>query len=122
MIALASGCSLARSTLAASLSGSNSPKRFPEEKDVTRGLPSGNFIGEALNGGAAALRLANHGDDLCEQSFTAHAFRTHDEGTGSVYGCPDHASAFDLFDGNGFAGDHGLIDGTVAFENDTVDR
>ena len=83
--------------------------------------PGGDAIGEALNGSAAALRLADHLHDSRQQGFGADALGAHDERSGRVDGCADHLAAGRFFDGNGFAGDHRLVDRTAAFEHDAID-
>ena len=84
--------------------------------------PGGDAIGEALNGSAAALRLADDLHDSRQQRFGADALGAHDERSGRVDGGADDLAAGRFFDGNGFAGDHGLVDRTAAFEHDAVDR
>src|SRR5207248_1668502 len=37
-----------------------------------------------------------------------------------VHRATDHASALSFFEGHRFTGDHGFIDGTAAFEDDSV--
>ena len=51
--------------------------------------PFGDAIGEALDGSAAALRLADELHDAGQQGFAADALGAHDERAGAVDGCAD---------------------------------
>ena len=55
--------------------------------------PCGDAIGEALDGGAAALGLSDQLDDAREQGFGADALGSHDEGSGAVDGGADDFAA-----------------------------
>ena len=83
--------------------------------------PGGDAIGEALDGSAAALGLADQLDDSREQSFGADALGAHDERSGGVDGGADDFAVGFFFDGDRFAGDHRFVDGAAAFEDDAID-
>ena len=61
-------------------------------------------IRELLDRSAAALRLANHADDLREQRFIADALGAHDEGAGAVYCAASDAASFRFLDGDWLSG------------------
>ena len=73
-------------------------------------------------GARDALRFAYHLDDLRQQRIGADSFRFHHEASGSVDGAADYLGVGGLLDRNGFAADHGLIDGAAAFDHDSVRR
>ena len=89
---------------------------------MTVGTKDGrDFIGESLNGCAAALRFADHLDDLREQRFAADALGAHEQRAGAVHGRADDASTGLLLNGNRFAGDHRFIDGAGTFDDAAID-
>ena len=102
------------------------PKQRPREKSDYRDRnhdgdkPFCYAIGESLDGSAAALRLADELHDARQQRLAAHALGAHDERAGAVDGCSDHFAVRRLFDRHGFAGDHGLVDGAAAFEENAI--
>ena len=53
----------------------------------------GDHVGQALDRRAAALRFADHADDLREQRLAADALGAHDEAAGAVDGAADDAVA-----------------------------
>ena len=61
-------------------------------------------IGELLDGSAAALRFADHADDLREQRFAADALGAHDKGAGAIYGAAGDAASVRFLDGDRLAG------------------
>ena len=82
----------------------------------------GDFIGQALNRCAAALRLRDHLDDLREHGFAADTLRFDDNAAGLIDGAAGHAITAALLDRHWLAGDHRLIDAGFAFEHSPVHR
>jgi len=82
----------------------------------------GDDVGEALDGRAAPLRLAHHADDLREQGLTPHPLRPHDEAAGRVECAARHPRPRRLLGRDGLAGQHRLVDGAPALDDDAVDR
>ena len=82
----------------------------------------GDLVGEALDGGAGALGLRDHLDDLGEQGVGADALGLHDERSGGVESASGEGGADGLLDRDRLASNHGLIDRGAAFEDDAVDR
>ena len=99
----------------------------PREESDNRGCdhgghePFGHAVGEALDGSTAALGLADELHDARQQGFAADALGFHDEGAGAVDGGTDDFAVRGFFDRHGFAGDHGLVNRTAAFEQDAID-
>ena len=83
---------------------------------------AGHDIGKSLNRCAAPLRLADHRNNLRQESVFPDTVRSHDEGAGFVNRSADDAVARGFFDRNGFPGDHGFINGTLAFDGHAVHR
>src|SRR5262249_9661185 len=79
-------------------------------------------IREPLNRSTASLRLSHHRDDLGKKSFASNAFRTDHHCATPVDRSSDDSSAGRLFDWNRLTRDHRLVDRTVAFEYDAIDR
>src|ERR1017187_8168051 len=59
--------------------------------------PSRNFVGQALNRCAAALRIAHHLHDLRQQRFAAHALGAHQQPSGTIHRGADNLVASALF-------------------------
>ncbi len=59
--------------------------------------------------------------DLGEKGVRADALGAHDEAAGAVDGAAGDLGRDIFLDRDGFAADHGLIDGAVAFEDDAID-
>src|SRR5438034_8998765 len=99
----------------------------PNQESDDRGSDDGrNKVGrhtvrKALNRSAASLRLAHHSDDLSEKRVASDALRAHYKRARAVDGSTNHTVAADLFHWHGFAGQHGLVDRAVSFENLPVD-
>src|ERR1039458_1589906 len=96
-----------------------------EERDDCDGYhdrdePFCHAVGEALDGSAAALRLAYELNNAGQQGFGADALGAHHEGTGAIDGCADHFAIGGFLNRHGFAGDHRLVDRAAAFEQDAV--
>ena len=91
-------------------------------RDHGRNKPAGNFVRQPLDGGAGALRLADHLHDLRQHGFAAHAFGAHHETSVAVDGCADHARGRCLPHGKGFARDHGLVHGARSVQHNAIDR
>ena len=62
--------------------------------------PAGNLIGEALDRGAAALRLRHHLDDLRQHGVAADFVGAHDESAAFVHRSADDPVADRLADGH----------------------
>ena len=90
--------------------------------DYRRHKISGSNIGQPLNRRAAALRLAHHVDDLRQQCVSADALGTHQQAACAVHGRTDQSCTRSLFHWNGFAGDHGLVQRTCAFQYYSIYR
>jgi hypothetical protein len=92
------------------------PRKSHAMKVITAAATTGGHepfryaVGEALDGSAAALGLADELHDAGQQRFAADAFGAHDEGAGAVDGGADDFAVGRFFDRHGFAGDHGLVD------------
>ena len=60
---------------------------------------------------------------ICDSSVSAPTFSaSHDEAAAAVQRAADHLVAGILFDRQGFAGHHRLVDGAAALQHDPVDR
>ncbi len=79
-------------------------------------------VGEALDRGARALRLGNHGDDAREGGLGAGAVDLHVEAAGGVLRAAGDAVAFVLLDRDRLAGDERLVDRASAVDDDAIDR
>src|SRR5262249_31591338 len=79
-------------------------------------------ICQALNRSPRSLRFADHPHDLGKHRVGADSFRPENKTTGSIDGPACHFGAGRFLDRNGLARDHGFVDGTLAFENLTIDR
>ena len=79
-------------------------------------------VGEALDRGARALRLGNHGDDAGEGGLGAGAVDLHVEAAGGVLRAAGDAVAFVLLDRDRLAGDERLVDRASAVDDDAIDR
>ena len=79
-------------------------------------------VGQALDGGLAALGPTDHLDDPGEGGLAAHPGRPEDERAGRVEGGPDDLVADRPVDRDGLAGDHRLVDRRSALDDDPVDR
>ena len=84
--------------------------------------PRGDPIRELLDRCAAALRLGDHRDDLCEQRVAADPARLEDEPTGRVQRAAGDGRADRLLDRHRLAGDHRFVDAAAALDDDAVDR
>src|ERR1019366_8093811 len=96
-------------------------ERHYRNRDHGRNEPTGNFVRQALDGGAGALCLAYHLHDLRQHGFAADAFGSHDERSVAVHGCADYMRGRRLLYGDGFARDHGLVHYARAIEHDAID-
>ena len=86
-----------------------------------RNEPGRDFVGEPLDRRAAALRLADHLDDLRQQRLAAtRSARMMNEPV-PLTRRADDAVARRLLDRDRFAGDHRFVDGAAAFEDHAVD-
>jgi len=68
------------------------------------------------------LRLAHHLHDLREECVRANSLGPHYKASGPIHGAACDLGRYVLLDGDRLAADHRLIDGTVAFEHDAIDR
>ena len=64
------------------------------------------FVGEALGGGAGALRPLHQPDDLGDGRRAAHFRRLDADGARCVHGASEHGVAGALLDRNALAGEH----------------
>ena len=80
----------------------------------------GHHVGQALDGGAAALGFADQADDVGQQRLAAHALGPHDEAAGAVDGAAGDVVALDFLHRDGFARDHGLVHRAVAVQDHAV--
>ena len=76
--------------------------------------PGSQAVGEFLDGGARAFGLLDSIDDPAEDRVAAEPLGADLEHAGVVGGAREDRRARQLFDGRGFAGDAGLIDGGAA--------
>ena len=83
---------------------------------------SGNHVGQALDRRARTLCLAHHVHDLSEQRIGADALGAHQQAAGTVHRGADQARARSLFHRDGFAGHHGFIQRTGAFQYHAIHR
>ena len=90
--------------------------------DHGRHETTGNHIGKFLDRRAAALGLCDHGDDPAQHRIGADALGADDQRARPIQCGACDAVAFGLFDRNGFAGNHRLVDRGMPFFDDTVDR
>ena len=81
----------------------------------------GRPIGQALNGGTAALGFTDQADNLGQQRLRPDPLRPHDEGSGAVHGGADDLAAGLLLDGQRLAGEHRFVDGAVPLHHRAVD-
>ena len=79
-------------------------------------------VGEALDRGSAPLRLAHELDDLGEERVASDALGAHHEAPGPVDRAAGDPVARPLLHRDRLAGDHRLVDGAPALEDDAVDR
>ena len=79
-------------------------------------------VGHALHGGAGALRLRHHLHDLRQHGGRAHALRAHHQGAAGVHGGANHLVAHALGHRHRLTREHGLVDGTAAFNDLAVHR
>lgn len=109
-------------TMACASAGSG-PSHIPQDESEHRNRQhhghedSRDFVGETLNGRAAALRLSDHVHDLPEQSVAAHALGAHDETAGAIDGAASHLVTDCLFHRERFAGDHRSLHVGVTFDD-----
>ena len=82
-------------------------------RDHQRARNSRKPVGQALNRGAAALRLGDHCDDLREHRVAADLSARITKPPALVHRAADHRVAGALVDGHRFAGDHGFVDGAA---------
>ena len=78
------------------------------------------MIGESLNRRPASLRFANHADDLRQKRIAADPLGSNHDASGAVYRSASHLATLCLLDRNRLAGDHRLIHGCRAFDNDSI--
>ena len=97
-------------------------ERDDGDKNDRRDEVSGDDVGQLLNRRTAPLRLGDHLYDLGEQCLGADLLCAHGQGAGPVDGRADDLVAGGLLDRDRFAGDHRLVDGARAFDDDAVDR
>ena len=104
------------------------PNPRPDDKsDERRGenrrhkICGGN-IRNALNRGAAALRLADQAYDLDQQGLAAHAFGPHHKRPRRVQSAADHFAARLFLYWHGFAGNHGFIHRALPFQHRAIHR
>ena len=96
-------------------------ERASAATDDGRHEPRGDAIGQLLDRRAAALRLADHADDLRQQRVGADPLGAHDEAAGAVdRAAGDRRPAPSPPDR--LAGDHRLVDRRAALDDDAVDR
>src|SRR5580692_10165447 len=87
-----------------------------------RDKPFRHAVGEALDGSAAALRLAYKLHDAGEHGFGSDSLGAHDERTGTVDGGSDDFTVGRLLRWHRLAANHRFVNGAVAFEERTVHR
>ena len=83
--------------------------------------PGGDLVGKGLNGCAAALGFGDEGDDAGEDGFGADLAGAHHKSTRGVDGASGDEVADVFFGRHGFAGEHGFVDRSDAFEKDSID-
>ena len=86
-----------------------------------RDEPGGRGVGEPLHRHLRALRLLDEPDDLGEGRVVADRGDLHEQGAGPVEGGADDRVAGRLRDRDGLTGQHRLVDGRAALEDDAVD-
>ena len=79
-------------------------------------------VAEALDAGAAGLGALHGGDDVRERGAFAGGGHAHDEPAVQIDRAGEQFAAGFFVRGNGFAGEHCLVHGGIAFNNDTVHR
>ena len=85
-------------------------ERDDGDDDDGRHEDASDFVGHALDGGAGALRVGDHGDDPGEHGVAADLLGAHDQGAAAVDGAADDGVSACLGHGHGFPGDQGLVD------------
>ena len=80
------------------------------------------LVGQALDRGAAALRLGHELDDLRQHGVAPDLLRLDDEAAGLVHGAADHLGADLLGHRHRLAGHHRLVDRAAPLEHGAVDR
>ena len=107
------------------------PRRRPPEppddegqqrhRDDRRHEIRGDRVGQTLNRRAAALGVADHSDDLCENSVAADPLGAHEQPAGRVDGARRHARSGVLCRRHRLAGDHRFVDRAPSLDDDAVD-
>ena len=83
---------------------------------------AGHAIDQSLHRRPAALRLADHADDLRQQRVAADPLGPHHQAAGAVDRAADDLGSRLFLDRDRLAGDHRLIDGAAALDDDAIDR
>ena len=105
--------------------GSDKPpnkKRDDRDCDNRGDEPTSHFVGQSLDGCAAALRLRDHLHDLRKDGFTADTFRFDDNAAGLINGAAGDTVVFCFFHGHRFTGDHRFVDARSSFDDATINR
>ena len=83
--------------------------------------PAGHAIGEALDRGARALRVAHHPDDPRQDRLRADASGAERERPGAIERAADHEVLSGLCHRHALAGEHALVDRRGAVDDDAID-
>ena len=99
------------------------PKRGGNRnRDDNRHEHAAHAVAEALDVGAAGLGALDGGDDVRKRGGFAGGGHAHDEAAVQVHRAGEQFAAGFLVGGNGFAGEHGLVNGRIALHHDAVHR
>ncbi len=103
--------------------GSDDPadERDGREREHDGDEDGAGTVGEALHGGAGALRLIDHAGDLRQHCCFAERLRTADDCAIVVERAGQDAAAGLALERRGFAGEHGFVDRGAAFDDGCVD-
>ena len=124
----AHGQAMIRTETAATTGVSQAAKDKPDDKRDDRDENHGrdkirrNHIGQTLDRRAAALRFADHFDDLRKQRFAADLFARIKKLSVAVDRAADDFVAGGFFDRDRFAGDHRFVDRRFAFDDLAICR
>ena len=99
------------------------PKRGGNgDGDDDRHEHAAHAVAEALDVGAAGLGALHGGDDVRERGAFAGGGHAHDEPAVQIHRAGEKFAAGFFVHGHGFAGEHGLVHGGIAFDHHAVHR
>ena len=90
------------------------------EEENEWGEEGGDFIGDALEGRGIFFGFVDETSELSDEGLVAGFFGEDEESASGEESSAEDGVAWEFFNGEGFTGEDGFLDGGVAFENFSV--